>query len=173
MKSTALLLVLLTAASFCPSCRQETEEDKVRRAFDSVTRLAEKKDLEGLMAYVAEDFRDFEGRDKAGLRRLASAYFSGREGIVVHRLSARIGQFASEKCSLEADVALSSGGAEALRRLVRVSPDIYRLRVDLVKMGEDDWQMAYAEWAEITWTDLFPESLTPLRELFPRSRTEN
>lgn len=172
MKSTALLLVLLTAASLCPSCRRETEEDKVRRAFDTVTRLAEKKDLEGLMAHVAEDFRDFEGRDKAGLRRLASTYFNGREGIVVHRLSARIGQFASEKCSLEADVALSSGGAEALRRLVRVSPDIYRLRVDLVKMGED-WQMAYAEWAEITWTDLFPESWTPLRELFPGSRTEN
>jgi hypothetical protein len=124
------------------------------------------------MAFVDEDFRDFEGRDKDGLRSLASTYFTGRRGIVVHRLSARTGESGSAKCSLEADVALSSGGAEALRRLVRVSPDIYRIRVDFIKRGED-WQMVYAEWAAIDWTDLLPESLTALRELFPGSRTEN
>lgn len=119
------------------------------------------------MAHFAEDFGDFEGRNKDGIRMLLSSYFSGRQGIVVHRLSTRVIDLTNGRGSLETEVALSSGGAEALRRLVRISPDVYRIRIDLSKTTEN-WLISYAEWTSISLTDLLPESLPKLRKLFPK-----
>jgi ketosteroid isomerase-like protein len=150
-----------------PSCRQRTEADNVLETVNSLARLAEKKDVEAIMAHFAEDFSDFDGRDKSRLRSLLSSYFSDRMGIVVHRLSSRIIDLTSGNAALETEVALSSGGAEALRRLVRISPDIYRLRIDLAKVGEK-WLIGYAEWASIGLTELLPESLGELRKIFPK-----
>jgi hypothetical protein len=148
-----------------PSCRQRTEADNVLETVNSLARLAEKKDVEAIMAHFAEDFSDFDSRDKDGLRSLL--YFSGRTGIVVHRLSGRIIDLTAGHAALETEVALSSGGAEALRRLVRISPDIYRLRIDLAKVGEK-WLIGYAEWASIGLTELRPESLGKFRKIFPK-----
>lgn len=133
---------------------------------DSLARLAEKKDLDAIMGHFAEDFADFEGRDKSGLRALLASYFGGRTGIVVHRLGHRIVEFSTDRASLDTEVALSSGGAEALRRLVRISPDIYRLRVGFTKTGEE-WLVGYAEWASIGLTELFPESAAEFKKIFP------
>ncbi len=134
---------------------------------DTLARLAEKKDLETIMTYFADDFSDFEGRDKAGLKALLVGYFSGRTGIVVHQLSSRLDTLEISRASLQTEVALSSGGAEALRRLVRISPDNYRIRIGLVKDGTG-WLIQSAEWSYISLNELFPESLTMLKKIFPK-----
>jgi hypothetical protein len=134
---------------------------------DNLGRLAEKKDLETIMAYFADDFSDFEGRDKAGLQTLLAGYFSGRFGIVVHRLSSQVEVLAADQASLQTEVALSSGGAEALRRLIKISPENYRLKIDLVKSGER-WLIQSAEWSEVDLNELFPESLIILRKIYSR-----
>ena len=167
MRASPLVLALLIILLLWPSCRQRTEADNVLETVNSLARLAEKKDIEAIMAHFAEDFSDFDNRDKDGLRSLLSSYFSGRTGIVVHRLSSRIIDLTADHAALETEVALSSGGAEALRRLVRISPDIYRLRIDLAKVGER-WLIGYAEWASIGLTELLPESLGELRKTFPK-----
>ena len=166
LRSRALLSALLVVSLFCPLCRQRTEEDIILDTIDSLARLAEKQDLEAIMARFMEDFTDFEGRDKNGLRLLLSSYFDGRTGIVAHRLGYRMIDIDAGRAALETEVALSSGGAEVLRRLVRFSPDIYRLRIDLAKVGEE-WLIGHAEWASIGLGELFPESLGELKKIFP------
>ena len=156
---------LILSAAF--SCRQGTEEDSVLAVVDSLSRLAEQKDVEGMMALFAADFLDFEGRDKNALRSLLTGYLRGRTGIVIHRLSARILTLEIGYAELEAEVALSSGGAEALRRLVRISPDIYRIRTELVK-AEGTWRVSSAEWASIGLSEILPESRSAIKKLFPR-----
>jgi hypothetical protein len=140
--------------------------DEVLETVDSLARLAEKRDLQAIMAQFAEDFADFEGRDRKGIRSLLSTYFAGRTGIVVHRLSQRVSGFSGRRATVETEVALSSGGVQALRRLVRISPDIYQVRLDLARVGED-WLIGYAEWAPVGLTDLLPESLARLKKIFP------
>lgn len=171
MRPSALFLTLLMIPLLWPSCRQRTEEDNVLQTVDSLVRLAEKKDLEAIMGYFAEDFADFDGRDKTGLRSLLSSYLNGRSGIVAHKLNNRIIELNAGRAALETDVALSSGGAEALRRLVRISPDIYRLRIDLAKVGEK-WLIGYAEWSSIGLTELLPESLLELKKIFPKTEID-
>lgn len=167
MKPRTVLIALLMIPLLWPSCRQRTEEDNVLQTVDSLVRLAEKKDLEAIMGYFAEDFADFDGRDKNGLRTLLTSYFNGRTGIVAHRLNSRIIDFSAGRAALETEVAVSSGGAEVLRRLVRISPDIYRIRIDLDKVGEN-WLIGYAEWSSIGLTELLPESLLELKKIFPK-----
>ncbi len=150
-------------------CRQETEEQRILRLFDHLARLAEKKDLAGMMPAFAEDYSDFEGRDKADLRNLLNGYFSGRTGIVVHRLSAKVELEAGQsRATLQADIALSSGAAEAFRRLVRISPDLYRLKLEL-KEGPSGWLIRYAEWTSIDPTQLLPESLSLFKKFSAKS----
>lgn len=161
-----LLCCLALLAAVCCG-RQRTEEDAVHELIGSLIRLAEQKDLDGMMACFAEEFEDFEGRDKEGLRSLLAGYFTGRRGVVAHRLSGRLARLENGKAEYETEVALSSGGAEALRRLVRVSPDIYRLLIELTKEGEE-WRIAYAEWSWISLAELLPESLTALKRIFPK-----
>jgi hypothetical protein len=161
------LLLALTIPFLGPSCRPRTDEDVALETIDTLARLAEKRDLEAIMARFAADYSDFEGRDRDGLRSLLASHFTGRTGIVVHTLGRRLRDFDAGRASIEAEVALSSGGAEALRRLVRISPDIYRLRVELVEAGEG-WLVWYAEWTSIGLGELLPESLPKLRQVFPR-----
>ncbi len=167
MSFKAWLSLLCTIAIAVVSCHKWTEEDAVREVIDSLIRLAEQKDLEGMLMPFAENFVDFEGRDKEKLRSLLRGYFGSRTGIVVHRLSGRVTLFEEGNAEYETEVALSSGGAEALRRLVRISPDIYRIRIELIKEG-GGWQISYAEWTWISLTELLPESLSALKKIFPK-----
>lgn len=167
MRFKAVLCLLCLALFIAFSCRQRTEEDAVLEVVDCLSRLAGEKNIEGMMALFSADFSDFEGRDKDGLRSLLSNYFSGRTGIVVHALSRRILDLEIGYAELETEVALSSGGVEALRRLVRVSPDIYRIRIELIKDGER-WLISFAEWSWMSLTELVPESLSALKKFFPK-----
>lgn len=166
MKLSTVLVVAAMIWAPLSSCRQTSDEDLILDMFDRLAEMAEKRDIGAMMEFFADDFTDFEGRDKTGLRELLSDYIRGRMGIVVHRLSSRVEDLNSARATLRADVALSSGGAEALRRLVRISPDIYRLRIELVKEDEN-WRVRYAEWSGISLGELFPESLSAMKELFP------
>jgi len=161
----------LMAALLGPSCHRRTVADEIIETIDHIVRLAEDKDLGAILSFMAEDFGDFEGRDKAGLGALLASYFEGRTGIVAHRLSTRIIGFEADRADVEAEVALSSGGAEALRRLVRISPDVYRIRLDLGQAG-GRWLVRYAEWSPIGLDGLLPESLVELKKIFPRLWTD-
>lgn len=158
----ALALLLLAPAA----CRKTSETHAVLETVGTLARLAEQKDIEAFMAVIGDDYSDFEGRDKAGLRGLLGGYFAGRTGIVVHRLGARVEFPEPARASLQTDVALSSGAAEALRRLVKISPDLYRLKVELIR-APDRWLVRYAEWQAVGVTEVLPESLGPLKVLLP------
>jgi hypothetical protein len=159
------LVVLLIGAALAAACRQETNRERILKGVDRLARLAEKKDIEAIMTSVADDYLDFEGRDKTGLRDLLSAYLTGRVGIVVHRLGGQVEFREAGRGELQMDVALSSGAAEALRRLVRISPDLYRVKIEFVRSA-DQWLIQWGEWESIGVTEALPESLGPLKKLF-------
>jgi len=92
--------------------------------------------------------------------------FDQFRGIVVHLLSTRIDNIDPPEAAIQTDAALSSGAAKALRKLVPVSTDNYRFKIELIKK-QDKWLISYAEWKHIGIEELFPESLSILKKLFP------
>jgi hypothetical protein len=161
-----ILTVLITVCTILSvSCTPKTDEDQIRELMKEAGQLIEKKELSGLLDLLSDDYTDFRGRDKTRTKDMVQTYFREFRGIVVHLLSTRIDGIDLDKASIRTDAAISSGAAQALRKLVPVSTDNYRFQIELIKK-QDRWLIRYAEWKHIGVEELFPESLSILKKLF-------
>lgn len=164
-KRAGVLPIVIIASLFMASCRSKTETEVIADLVADMAVQAEKRDAAGLIAHLAGDYLDFEGRDRAQTAALIEEYFSRYRGIVIHVLSSRIVIEGARGAALETDVSLSSGAAQAFRKMVRFSGENYRFRCRLRKDGR--WLVTGAEWEYVAVDGLFPESVQLLRELFP------
>jgi len=161
----AILLIPMYVI-FLTACGPKTEEDQIRELMDEAGQHIEKKDLSSLMDLLSDDYSDFRERDKNQTQDMVQTYFDQFRGIVVHLLSTRIDDIDLPEAAIQTDAALSSGAAKALRKLVPVSTDNYRFKIKLIKK-QNQWLISYAEWKHIGIEELFPESLSILKKLFP------
>jgi hypothetical protein len=162
------IAVLAAAGAFGQACGKPSDEVRIREVLKETVKRAEKRDVPGMMESFAPDYADFEGRDAAATLRLVTEYLDRYRGVVIHLLGARVGDIEPEgRASVECEVSLSHGAAEVLRKLIRYTGEYYRFRIDLRKAGPADWRFTYAEWRSIGLTEVFPESLAILKELFP------
>jgi hypothetical protein len=133
---------------------------------DRAAQHIEKKDAESLMMLVAEDYRDFSGRDKKETAEMVRYYFLEYQGIVTHVLSTKIETIEGDEAIIKTDVLVSSGGAQLFRKFVKFAGDYYRIEARLVKR-EETWSLHYAEWTLISLDSLFPDSVSLLKKIFP------
>ena len=158
----------LVAAGFALSaCHRQTPEELLRKWVLEVGGRVEKRDVHGLLDRLDPEYVDSAGRSREETEKMLEGYFEKFAGIVVHVLSSRIELISPESAAVEADVAVSSGGAEALRRLLRFSGECYRFRSRLKRSGSG-WRVVYAEWEALDRENLFPDSVEMLRKIFPR-----
>ncbi len=132
---------------------------------DDLAARVEARDAQGLVAHLAEDYRDHEHRNREATREMAEDYFRSYRGIKTKLLSTRIAMGEGGTASAEIDVALYSGVASALRKAVGFDGENYRVSCRLRK--SDRWRLSEASWEYVPVSGLFPESLQVLRELFP------
>ncbi len=159
-------LVLSLLIIFFTVCREKTEEELILKFMEEIGRCAEEKNIEGIMVHLAEDYSDFEGRNRWQTKEMVNDYFRQYQGIVVHLLSSRIEKLNIPQAIVESEVALSSGAATVFRKLVRFSTENYRLTINLDKCS-GQWKIQHAEWRYITIDELYPESVSILKKLFP------
>jgi hypothetical protein len=148
------------------SCRKKTDEDWLSSILEDVEEFIEKKDIESLMALIADDYQDFASRDKKTTRRMVQGYFNEYQGIVAHMLGIRYNYLDDQTADMETEVILSSGGAKFFRKLIRYAGDIYHIRLRWIKDAES-WRIQFAKWEYVTIDEIFPESFSILKELFP------
>ena len=167
--TTGVFAAVLAAIAYSGlSCGKPSDESAIRALLQESVARAEKRNVSGLMEFFAPDYVDFEGRDPAGTLRLITDYLDRYRGIVIHLLSARVGNVGPEgRVSVECEVSLSHGAVEVLRKLIRYTGEYYRFRFDLRKTGRAEWRFTYTEWQSIGLAELFPESLAVLKKLFP------
>ena len=169
MKTGSILrigIMSLVATIFVlPSCHRKTAEESLREWVQGVGERVEKKDARGLLDRIGEDYADSEGRSRQETAAMVESYFEKYRGIVVHVLACRIQIASPESAFVEVDVAVSSGAAEALRRLIRFSGECYRFRCRL-RRAKGGWLATYAEWEPVDSENLFPDSVQMLKEIF-------
>ena len=162
------IAALAAAVAIAQACGKPSDEIRIRELLKETVARAEKKDTAGLREFFAPDYTDFEGRDAAGTLQLVTDYLDRYSGVVIHLLGARVGDIDPDgRASVECDMCLSHGAAEVLRKLIRYTGEYYRFQIDLRKAGPSDWRFTYAEWRSVGLTEIFPESLAILKELFP------
>jgi len=159
----SLIIILIF---FLTLCKEKTDEDLILEMMEDVGKYAEKKDMSSIMMNLADDYHDFEGRGKRETQDMINEYFERYRGIAINVLSSRIDEIQSREASIQTEVAFSSGAAKVFRKLIRYSTENYRLKIKLIKRN-DRWQIQYAEWRCVTLNELFPESLSILKKIFP------
>lgn len=165
---SAVLGAVLVFCLLVPACGGPSEEDRIREVIKKAAARAEKRDIEGLMRFLAADYEDGKGRDREATARLVAGYLERYRGVVVHALGTRVGEIAPDgRAAVEFEIALSHGAAEMLRKLIRWSGETYRFEAEVRKDEQGEWRLVYADWDEIALTGLFQESLAVLKELFP------
>ncbi len=163
-KRKALLLVILMVVVIFPSCRKKTDRELFLEMMSDIGKFVEDKDINKIMPLISEDYSDFQNRGKMETMDMLRSYFRQFRGIVFNVLSSHIDELSPEEASIQTDVSLSSGGVKILRKLVRVSPDNYRITMKLRKRN-GQWYIRYAEWEYISLEELFPESLAILKKI--------
>jgi ketosteroid isomerase-like protein len=163
--SALSLLAVIIMAALPFSCRERTTQEEIAAVLDDMAARVENKDADGLVAHLADDYRDGEGRDRSDTKTLAEGYFSRFRGIKIRLLSSRITVGADGSAEAQADVSFFSGVASALRKAVGFSGENYRVTCSFRK--QDAWKMTEASWVYVPLDGLFPESLDILRGLFP------
>jgi hypothetical protein len=165
-QTKVFILSILSFAVVLVSCSPKTDEDQIRELMKEAGQHIEKKDISFLMDLLSDDYSDFRGRDKSQTQDMVQTYFNEFRGIVVHVLGTRIDGINLGEATIRTDAALSSGAAKALRRLVPVSTDNYRFEIELIKK-QGRWLIQYAQWKHIGIEEMFPESLSILKKIFP------
>lgn len=165
VRNACLLAAALLIGAAGPSCRARSDKDAVADVLADLAERVEKKDAEGLLAHLAGNYLDFEGRDREQTRAMAEEYFRRYRGIKIKLLSSRIEMGTGGAAAAEFDVSLYSGIGAALRKAVGFSGENFRVSCQFRREGE--WRISEARWENIALRDLFPESLRILREIFP------
>lgn len=164
-KFAAAILFMIFVSWLFVSCRQKTETETIAALLANMAVQAEKRDAAALIANLSGDFMDFQGRGRQQTLAMIEEYFGRYRGIVIHVLASRIIIEDARNAAAETDVSLSSGVAQAFRKMIRFSGENYRFQCRLRKDGR--WLITGAKWEYVTIESLFPESLKILRELFP------
>jgi hypothetical protein len=158
--------LIAIAIVFLPSCAPKNDRALILALLERMGSLVEDKDTSGLLSFLDEDYKDFENRGKRETEAMVKDYFREYRGIVLHILGTRIDEIRAGEASVQTEVVLSSGAAEVFRKLFRAFGDFYRFDLKLRKVGEG-WRISYAKWKNIGLNDLFPESLSLLKKIFP------
>lgn len=165
-RSIRILFLGLLIVSLFTSCGEKSDKVLILELMDEAGRLIEQKDAEGLMLFVAEDYSDFQQRNKRATEEMVKHYFLEYQGIVTYVLSTRIDEITQAEASIRTDVLVSSGSAQLFRKFVKFAGDYYRINAKLVKRN-GFWLLHYAEWEYISLDHLFPASVSLLKRIFP------
>jgi hypothetical protein len=161
-KAAACFLTLAALAA----CGASTPEAQITKFLNDSVARAEKRDITAFAERLADDYADFEGRDKTGTIALVEEYFGRYRGIVIHLLSVRVERIdPTGEAEARAELMLSSGAAEVLRRLMQYG-DCYKFDLRLARGPGGRWQIKSAAWQEVDRSGLLPESLRALEQIF-------
>jgi len=129
------LLLLTLAVLLLASCSDE--RDTVARVVHQVADAAELKNVDGVMAFVAPDYRDPRGRDRARIRELMAAELRRKEriSIVFRRLAA--GEIRDGRVTVTLKGVLAEGDVKgaSISEVLPRSMGAWRFTLELQKDG--------------------------------------
>lgn len=138
----SLSLLILASAG----CGQDSgsPEQQVRDLLERAEEAAEAREVGFFSDFIAEDYSDDMGRDRAALIALTRLYFLQHQSIhVLSRIESI--DFPVEELARVALVAGLAGRDEQADSQWDLRADVYRFALDL-RRGADGWKLTRAEW---------------------------
>lgn len=139
--------ILAASLLLLASCRR-APRDPVSECLKGAVAAAERRDADGVMARVSEDFRDAGGGSKADAAALVRRYLGAYES-----LSLTLSDVAAERGPASAQAKFKvrmSGRPRAVAGLEGLLPRSSRWSFDVrLEAGPDGWRIASASWTQL------------------------
>jgi ketosteroid isomerase-like protein len=136
----ALLAIALAAGC----ARHGTPEDEVRAVIDAAKQAAEARDVSGVTALLADDFRDAGGAGRDDARNMLRGYFIANQSVHLVTKVESIDFPGADLARVTATVAMAGRERDPSTAL-GVSASVYEFDVTLVRQG-GDWKVWRAAW---------------------------
>ncbi len=144
--SRALFLLISILTAFACTSTSETPESAIKNLLRQAGEAAEAKDLRALSRFIAEEYRDEQGRDRQALRGVLQYYFLANQSIY---LLTRVRSVEFPEAGRAEVVVLAALAGEPLAdasepSLLRAT--LHRFEFSLVEEGKNDWKVISARW---------------------------
>ncbi|HEV8266839.1 MAG TPA: hypothetical protein VGR00_01345 [Thermoanaerobaculia bacterium] len=142
----AALVLSLTALALTAGCAKKG--DPVREPIDRITAAADKRDADGVVAWIASDYHDETGNGRAEIEGLVKRAFAGYDSLAVTVTKLQIEPgFDVAHASFDAEL---SGTPRAIGGLDGLLPrsSVWHFDLKLVK-EKDKWKVGSAGWSQV------------------------
>ena len=146
---SALIVTLLLS----PACKKPvSEEDRIKTMINETAKLAEAKDIKGVLEHISEDYKDPEGNDHNAVKGLLFVYFQQYEkvGLFVRDIQVTV---EGDEAEAQVKVILTGGeDPETIGDVVPASAGGYLLDLKLLNEG-GEWMVVRGTWTDIGFTN--------------------
>jgi hypothetical protein len=142
-----LVLLVLIGFAACSS-GPDSPEDQVRALIEQAEAAAERKALDELQSFIAEDYNDAKGHDKQFIKRLLVAYLLRNQSVHLFTRVKTVAMNGPDRAQAEVVVAMAGQPIEDEKEFDRMRADLYRLVLDFIHRGGGDWEVIQAQWRQ-------------------------
>jgi len=126
------------------ACHRTPDETLIHNAIDTMVMALEARDNRSFLDYIAEGYRDHEGRDRQGLRQLLLVHFVRHRNIKL-LVSGTTVEVHGKRAEVRLQVQLTSGEQLMANRQFGA----YRVRT-LWRRQSGSWVVYQAEWVSLS-----------------------
>jgi len=149
VRSTANRCVVIFLCFFIAGCTKPiSEEDKLKNIVNEVAESAQKKDIDGVRKHISKSYRDQEGNDYDGVRKILLYHFIRAETISAFVRSTDV-EIKEGTALVKANAILVRGKEiKSIKDIIPESAAGYRFEMIFKKEGKD-WKVVSGAWQDV------------------------
>lgn len=141
-----VLIIAIFLISFCT--KPISEEDRLKQIVNEVAEAGQKKDIDAIRKHISKSYRDQDGNDYDGVRRLLLYHFIRAETVSVFVRSTDV-EVKGDTALVKANMILVRGkDIKSIKDIIPESAAGYRFEMIFKKEGRD-WKAVSGTWQDV------------------------
>lgn len=149
VRGTVNRCVVILLCLFISSCTQSiSEEDRLKAIVNEVAEAGQKKDIDGVRKHISKSYRDQEGNDYDGVRRILLYHFIRAETVSIFVRSTDV-EIKGDTALVKANMILVRGKeVKSIKDIIPESAAGYRFEM-IFKKENKDWRVVSGTWQNV------------------------
>jgi hypothetical protein len=140
--------ILILSVIFLSCSRQISEQDRLKAIVNEVAEASQKKEIDGIRKHISKSYRDREGNDYDGVRRVLLYHFIRAETVSVFVRSTDV-EITGDTALVKANVILVRGKeVKSIKDIIPESAAGYRFEM-IFKKENNDWKAINGSWQDV------------------------
>ncbi len=147
MKNIALIVLFVLTAAVFSGCSKDDESARIEKIITTIQTAGEEKNTAGVLEHLSKSYRDPQGLDYDGVRRLLAGYFFRYPKISVYLNALSITVNNGRAQAVFQAVLTSKEKTGSLADVIPQSLGVWNFEV-IFQKESGDWKVISARWEE-------------------------